>query len=558
MSDRAKTLLRRGLPSAVFLVLALLLVLVASVQAFPDVPAGHAYKTAIDRLSQSGIIGGYQNGDFGLNDPVKRAQFAKMIVGALEIAPSSSTATRFTDLGAPDANGYPHKYVQAAYDNGITTGTNATQTLFAPWSSIRRDQVVSMIVRGIERLHPSLLEDPPAGKVGLFTGIGEPHGQNLRIADNSGLLDGLIGIGPGWSVTATATRGEVAHMLHNLLTLLDGNGSSPTTSPPTTTPPTTAPSTRPARDVWVYADGSGDYPTIEAAVAALGPGSTIRLGKGTFTLTKTLAVDYALDLVGSGWQTGNTLVTYAGVVVDVRGAEFRAENVRFVNTATTHASCVLGAKDAELDLQSCCFSGGKRRNDTSGSGVYLYGTTTATVSDCVLTKNDLHGIAVEDEAQATLEGNTCTSNSSAGILLADNAIGTVRDNYCSDNGMTGVAALEQSKVTIDGNTCRSNAGTGILLYDDASGTIRDNECTENEQHGICLTYRADAVIEYNACTSNAQAGICFLDSSRGTVRHNECTANRWGIYVVATAAPVIESNNDLHSNTVSPQLYYER
>ena len=164
MSNRAETLLRRGLPSAVFLVLVLLLVLVASAQAFPDVPAGHAYKTAIDRLSQSGIIGGYRNGDFGLNDPVKRAQFAKMIVGALEIAPSSSTSTRFTDLGAPDANGYPHKYVQAAYDNGITTGTNATQTLFAPWNSIRRDQVVSMIVRGIERLHPSLLEDPPGGE----------------------------------------------------------------------------------------------------------------------------------------------------------------------------------------------------------------------------------------------------------------------------------------------------------------------------------------------------------------------------------------------------------
>ena len=49
----------------------------------------------------------------------------------------------------------------------------------------------------------------------------EPHGENLRIAEYNGLLDGLLGMGPGWDVTANATRGEVAQMLWNLLNVLE-------------------------------------------------------------------------------------------------------------------------------------------------------------------------------------------------------------------------------------------------------------------------------------------------------------------------------------------------
>ncbi len=242
---RRKKVTSLGLVGAVILAAVLLLALSAPALAFPDVPTGHAYEVAVNDLSYLGVIGGYANGNFGLNDAVKRMQFAKMIVGTLGITPSSSTATRFTDLGAPDANGYPHKYVQAAYDNGITNGTNAAQTLFSPANPIRRDQVVSMIVRGAVSLYPGSLYAPPSGTLSLFDGVAEPHGENLRIAEYNGLLDGLIGMGPGWSVTATATRGEVAQMLWNLLDVMEAG------PPP------------PSGNIWVYVDGSGrlsDHP----------------------------------------------------------------------------------------------------------------------------------------------------------------------------------------------------------------------------------------------------------------------------------------------------------
>ncbi|HLA81388.1 MAG TPA: S-layer homology domain-containing protein, partial [Thermoleophilia bacterium] len=250
---------------------------------FPDVPANHPYWTAIDGLSDLGIIGGYTNGYFGRDDPVKRAQFSKMIVGTLGIIPNASTFTRFTDLGFPDANGYPHRWVQTAYDNGITYGTNQAQTLFAPYNNIRRDQAISMMVRGASNLYPGSLLMPPPGTPSWFAGVPEPHGSNLRIAEYNGLLDGLIGFGPSWNYSANATRGEVAQMFYDLLALIGA----------------------PSGEIWVFVDGSGTYPTIESAVANIAPGETIYLGPGTFYLDDTIIVDFPFGLVGSGMSGPN-------------------------------------------------------------------------------------------------------------------------------------------------------------------------------------------------------------------------------------------------------------
>lgn len=192
----------------------------AATTSFPDVPAGHVYYTAITDLADRGIISGYTTGYFGPSNTVRRMQFAKMVVGTLGIAPAASTTTRFGDLEAPDPSGYPHKFVQAAYDHGITYGTNTAQTLFSPTNNIHRDQVVSMIVRGTEGMFPAALREVPDDFDSLFKGTPEPHGSNLRIAEYNGLLEDLQGMGPRWNVVADATRGEVAQILHNLLLVL--------------------------------------------------------------------------------------------------------------------------------------------------------------------------------------------------------------------------------------------------------------------------------------------------------------------------------------------------
>lgn len=532
-----KPLLRLAVTLVTLLPAAILMTFATPAMAFPDVPAGHAYETAINGLSSLGIIGGYADGNFGLSDPLKRAQFAKMIVGTLGITPNTSTVTRFTDLGAPDASGYPHKFVQTAFDNGITTGTNPAQTLFAPWDSIRRDQVVSMMVRGANSRFPGVLESPPAGTVSVFGGVAEPHGGNLRTAEYNGLLDGLVGMGASWSVTANATRGEVAQMLWNLLDLMESGSPPPSTM-----------------DVSVDADGSGDYPTIESALAAVDPGATIHLGPGTFTLTEPIYADFDLHLVGVGLQGDeSTTVTYAGEVLRVSQATVSAEKIRFVSTATTTASYVVVAGDADLHLAQCYLSGANIAGGEGGHGVLLYGTTVATISNCVATLNDSIGISVMGETHATLTSNDCSHNGLNGLGFYDHAVVAASGNTCSNNTMNGIAGNGDARVTLENNVCSGNVGCGIVLFDNVHAEITGNTCNSNDM-GIYLMDACLGDVTNNTCDSNVYSGIRFGDTSGGTVQGNNCSNNQWGLYVGADANPTIGSNN-LHDNTVKDYIH---
>jgi len=200
---------------------------------FIDVPPGRDYHDAIYGLRDAGIIDGYKldgTWEFRPDNTVLRAQFAKMICGVMGLTvveddwPNPSVP--FTDLGDDILPGagvvdslYPHEYVAICAHNQITLGK--TPTTFDPWAYITRAQVVSMIVRAVDRLYPRLLTTPPPGYGGSLGDFYPEHGQNMRIAEFNGLLTGLLGFGRTWDPWSAASRGETAQMLWNLMGRLD-------------------------------------------------------------------------------------------------------------------------------------------------------------------------------------------------------------------------------------------------------------------------------------------------------------------------------------------------
>ncbi len=193
---------------------------------FPDVPADHPYFTAIEGMAALEIIAGYQNGNFGPADPVIRQQFAKMIVLTMAVNdPANFTATTndrflFTDAPAMIAETkagelYPYHYVSKAAITGLTVGY--PDGSFRPLNKITRAQVITMIVRAGSRV----LQSPPSTWRGVLDYTDPTHGQNIRIAEFNGLLNGIVGNPSGtlngWNTKGDATRGEVAQMLWNLL-----------------------------------------------------------------------------------------------------------------------------------------------------------------------------------------------------------------------------------------------------------------------------------------------------------------------------------------------------
>jgi micrococcal nuclease len=203
-----------------FIAALLLAALLFSGQALAFTDTGNSpYQDAIDELAAREIISGYDDGTFRPQNLVWRAQFAKMITGALGIEVSEADALApFTDLG-PDATNslYPHEYVAAAYFNDITKGRTATN--FAPWVDIPRAQVITMIVRAVDEFYPGLLEEPPADFLGPWGFFDSTHEDYARKAFWNGLDFNLDH--PGFTPWGKMPRGEVAQALSNLLWLID-------------------------------------------------------------------------------------------------------------------------------------------------------------------------------------------------------------------------------------------------------------------------------------------------------------------------------------------------
>ncbi len=196
---------------------------------FNDVMPGHPFYTAIQGLGSMGLINGYgpQSGgsyEFRPANTVYRAQYAKMITGAMDAAgaPSFTVAesmvppVNFPDLGPDNPTDlYPHEYVWVAYQHNITKGY--LDGTFQPYIPISRAHVITMTVRALQGLAMNPLTAPPPDYVGLWGSDMLPeHAGNTRIAEYNGLLNGI----PLASGNAGMPRQEVAQIMWNMIDLM--------------------------------------------------------------------------------------------------------------------------------------------------------------------------------------------------------------------------------------------------------------------------------------------------------------------------------------------------
>jgi hypothetical protein len=183
---------------------------------FTDVSLDNPYAIAISHLGASSVIGGFPDHSFRPGEPVKRMQFAKMIARIIGLQPTVNDVCPFGDVpGDLDAGDplYPDHYIAAAFAYGVTQGKTATT--FAPYDSITRFQLISMVVRALQKAAPAYLQTPPDDYHSTWDPALSPeHGQNARLAEYNHLLRGvpLAGLDP-W---APMPRGEVAQLLGNI------------------------------------------------------------------------------------------------------------------------------------------------------------------------------------------------------------------------------------------------------------------------------------------------------------------------------------------------------
>lgn len=179
---------------------------------FLDIDAS-PYRESIEGVFEYQVVNGFEDGSFRPDAPIARAQFVKMLALMLKLPVVEGMPSPFWDIGANDPSTlYPNDYIAAAWANGWVHGVTATS--FAPWQSLSRAQMVTLVIRAWWKLHPGFdLATPPDDFVSTLGNFDPVHAAAMGIAEYNGVLAGLEGFGPEWDPWQPATRGEMAGVL---------------------------------------------------------------------------------------------------------------------------------------------------------------------------------------------------------------------------------------------------------------------------------------------------------------------------------------------------------
>ena len=207
-----KSLLR----SITFLTLVALLSSVPTAHAavFPDVPDGHMYQTAVEKLVSLGVINGNPDGSFYPDRSVNRAEMLKMLYLATDRTPDPDAAKCFPDV--QPGSWYESYVCDAALSNNRFVVGYADGT-FRPAETVNRVEALKMIqeVYGFEI--PELTEY--TRDVVNFADISTSawYTKYLFNAYDTGLLPIAGQSSSHFYPEAALLRGEAAAMIFNAL-----------------------------------------------------------------------------------------------------------------------------------------------------------------------------------------------------------------------------------------------------------------------------------------------------------------------------------------------------
>ncbi len=113
----------------------------AQAASFSDVPPAHWAHKAIDTISTRGLINGYPEGTYRPNEPVTRAQAAKVVALAINAKPTAAFKPSFQDI-SPAHGAYDH--IRALTERGIFTDGDK----FHPNEPLTRAQMAKILTLG--------------------------------------------------------------------------------------------------------------------------------------------------------------------------------------------------------------------------------------------------------------------------------------------------------------------------------------------------------------------------------------------------------------------------
>jgi N-acetyl-anhydromuramyl-L-alanine amidase AmpD len=116
---------------------------------FSDVAPGSPFYVYVETAVLRGLISGYPDGTFRPNNPLTRAQAAKVLTSAREWSPINPPSPSFLDVGPSE---WSYGYVEAAFARGIIGGYE--DRTFRPNAHVTRSQLAKMLALTLQAAAP--------------------------------------------------------------------------------------------------------------------------------------------------------------------------------------------------------------------------------------------------------------------------------------------------------------------------------------------------------------------------------------------------------------------
>ncbi|TJY40990.1 bifunctional 2',3'-cyclic-nucleotide 2'-phosphodiesterase/3'-nucleotidase [Cohnella pontilimi] len=177
-------------------------------KSFNDVPASHWAFNFVNDLAAKQVVSGTTDTTFNPNGKVTRAQFATMLVKALQLTAKNAVTFKDVPASSPYAS-----YIAAAYENGIIKGVSSTE--FAPNKFISREEMAVMAKKALDiKAGAAITVDTQAkfndsGKISGFAAA------SVNVVVDRGVM---AGNGGSFLPKGTATRAEAATVVDKLIT----------------------------------------------------------------------------------------------------------------------------------------------------------------------------------------------------------------------------------------------------------------------------------------------------------------------------------------------------
>lgn len=178
----------------------------------------HWAKENINILVEKGIIDGMNDQEFKPEEKITRAQFAKLLITALNIEVNKGQVLSFQDV---PASAWYHDYIGSAVKEGLITGYSEEE--FAPDDNITREQMAVIISRVLKIKSKTMLpEDSGEDIINQFSDKGSIAlwaRKEIAPAVSCGIVNG---VSPDtFAPKVPATRAVAATMILRLSKQLD-------------------------------------------------------------------------------------------------------------------------------------------------------------------------------------------------------------------------------------------------------------------------------------------------------------------------------------------------